>query len=292
MSYLILPDYKKQIQSLNLSQVIGNDNSIIASWQQTAQEKVISYLTQKYDTDSEFTDTRQWDNTRTYNALDRVYLDAPAYVPATAYLTGDHVTFTINTNTFFYECISATTGAFDATNWTLVGPQYAFYYGKLPYPKFDLYGNYPTGSQVWWKNNTYTSLIVGATLAFSGGTGCNRNYFPDQLVNGQPNQQWGVGTPYSIPAATDIADVTFWTPGDNRSSQMVEACIDIVLYKVHQRISPNNIPELRHNNYMITLKWLEDCAKGTTVTAPLTRKQPNQGGRIRFGSQPKLNNSY
>jgi hypothetical protein len=49
MSYLITSDYKKQIQSDNLSQITGNDTSILNSAELTAIEETQSYLVQKYD---------------------------------------------------------------------------------------------------------------------------------------------------------------------------------------------------------------------------------------------------
>lgn len=294
MSYLILSDYKKQIQSLNLIQVTGGDNSILVSWQLIAQEKVISYLRQKYDTASEFTDTNVWDITRVYNANDRVYLDGPAYNATSTYGLTD---LTLQAGNV-YECsVAITVGeAFNIAHWDLLGPQYTMYFGALPQPLFNINQFYNPGDQVFWKNKTYTAArpsIQPDPIQYSTTANIPPiNYFPDQLINNQPNQQWGAGIAYSIAAGTVLTDGTTWTAGDNRSQQMVQTCIDIVLYFVHQRISPNNIPELRHNNYLMAIDWLKDCAKGTDVTPNLPKLQPNQGARIRMGGQPKLNNHY
>lgn len=291
MSYLILNDYKKQIQTLNLSQVTGGDNSILEAWQRTAQEKVISYLTQKYDTDTEFTDTTVWSDSKVYQAGDRVYLDAPGFIANTSYVLGQYATFNGN----LYKCVSETNGAtFDPTKWLLIGQQYVIYYGGYPQARFNVNYIYATGDQVFWKGKVYTARIGSVmpdSIQYSQISNIPpRNRFPDQLDNGQPNAQWGDGVSFVIPAATNIT-ASLWTAGDNRSQQMVQTCVDIVLYYVHQRISPNMIPELRTMNYHLALDWLKDAATGA-VTPNLPVKQPNQGHRIRFGGKPKLNNSY
>ncbi len=48
MSYLVLNDYKKQIQSDNLNQVISSDTTILSAAALTAQAEAISYLIQNY----------------------------------------------------------------------------------------------------------------------------------------------------------------------------------------------------------------------------------------------------
>lgn len=294
MSYLILSDYKKQIQTLNLQQITGGDNSIVTAWQNWAQEKAISYLKQKYDVASEFTDTKVWDITKIYNASDRVYLDAPAYSATSTYgLT----VLTLQAGNIYQCSVAITVGeAFNIAHWTLLGPQYGMFFGTLPEPLFNSNQFYNPGDQVFWKNKTYTAAkpsIQPDPIQYPTDANIPPiNYFPDQLINGQPNQQWGAGSVYNIPAATALSDITFWASADNRSSNMVSTCIDLVLFRIHQRISPQNIPEWVHNNYVLAIDWLKDCAVGKDITAPLPKLQPNQGNRIRMGGQPKLNNHY
>lgn len=290
MSYLIPSDYKKQIQTLNLSQITGGDDSILTQWAQTAQEKCISYLVQKYDTNLEFTDTNPWSSEKAYTAGDRVYLDADPYLQASNYVVDDLV---LNGNSV-YKCIAITTGTFDPSKWSLIATQFQIYYGAYPFPVFNSNLRYNTGDQVYWKGKTYTALSGSSypdRIQYSQQANIPPiNTFPDHLVNGQPNSQWGPGTPYSVPVDTELSS-PLWVKGDNRSFQMVQTCIDIVLFYVHQRISPNNIPELRVFNYNMAIQWLKDAAVGN-VTPNLPVKQPNQGHRIRFGGNPKLNNNY
>jgi len=72
---------------------------------------------------------------------------------------------------------------------------------------------------------------------------------------------------------------------------MVEMMVYITIYKLSNRISPRNIPEIWVKNYDDAICWLKKCANGD-VTLDIPTIQPMQGRRIRFGGQPKLNNSY
>ena len=83
--YLIYPDFKKLIQTDNLSAIIGGDYALLDSVITAAQSEITSYLTQKYDTLREFTDTLLWNRATAYKAGQRVYLDAAAYNAAATY---------------------------------------------------------------------------------------------------------------------------------------------------------------------------------------------------------------
>jgi hypothetical protein len=84
-----------------------------------------------------------------------------------------------------------------------------------------------------------------------------------------------------------------WVKGDNRNQQMVNYLIDIILYHLHSRIAPRNIPELRVKRYDDAIAWLKQCAKGEFITGGLPLLQPRQGMRIRHGgSLQKQNNNY
>lgn len=97
--------------------------------------------------------------------------------------------------------------------------------------------------------------------------------------------------------------------GADRDQQMVAYVIDIALYHLHMRIAPKNIPELRTIRYMgkaedrgilngsvvypsyCALGWLQACAFGD-ITPKLAKIEPLQGTRIRYGGNPKKQNSY
>ncbi len=292
MSYLIPYDFRKQIQTDNLNQVIGSDQSILDAAMAAAQAECMSYLVQKYDTAAEFTDIAPWSPIVAYKVGQRVVIDFPVYAPATTYNVNDVV---INAGNG-YVCTATTTGAFDPTKWDLLGLQSAVYYGKLPAPMFNIYGQYKAGDVVYWNGNKYTcvkpTVNIGHEGLLQGGTYQNAplpNVFPDDPVNGVA--YWGTPVPYSIAAGTLTTDITAWVNGDNRDQQMVLYMIDVTLYHVHKRISPRNIPDLRVKAYDDAKQWLRYCANGD-VTPALPVKQPRQGARIRFGGNVKNENSY
>ena len=301
MSYLIPSDYKKQIQSTNLAQVIRGDATIQTAAEDTAIDEASSYLVQKYDLATELQDTPQWDGTEVYKAGNRVFLDAPAYVAATSYDTGAYVTFTVGAGmaavTSIYKALQdGITGAWDATKWKLVCPQYQIFNAKYPAPIFNMQGSYIIGSPVFWKGNTYVCLI--ASRQFSSDTVLQftnlsnipySNIFPDDPAQGP--QYWGTPTPFTIPANTDILNTTFWLPGDNRCKQLVTYLVDIALYHMHSAVAPQVVPVQREKRYDDAIKWLNKAAKGD-ITASLPLLQPIQGRRNRYGGQIKNNNSW
>jgi phage gp36-like protein len=169
------------------------------------------------------------------------------------------------------------------------------YFAALPYPMFDYTKLYVKGDQVFWKDKTYTaaqdSIILdhSTQIQYSAITDIPQgSVFPDDPVNGR--RFWGTGAAYQVAANTPLTD-TKWTKADNRSQQLVSYMVDIVLFHLHSRISPRNIPDLRVKRYDDAIKWLKSAGKGD-ITANLPLKQVRKGGRIRFGGNPKLINRY
>lgn len=292
MGYLIPKDYNKTIQVENLMQVIGSDMSILCDAEATAVEEAMSHLVQKYDTDTEFMDTPEWDVTVIYFAANRVYLNPPAYVTSQNYLVGDYTTYSGSV----YRCTTNTAGTFNLASWSVVTSQYQIYNAKYPAPIFQLNRPYPVGFQVFWKGNLYTSLkqsyVPGHESAIQYGTYENIpfvNYFPDDPISGA--SFWGTATPYTVPADTDIQNTAYWTKGDNRSQQLKTYVVRMTLYYVHDRISPKNIPELRVKGYDDAVKWLKGAAKGDATAIGLPKLQPTVN-RVRSGGNVKLINRY
>jgi len=311
MGYLISSDYLKQIQDVNLQQVISSNTSILTAAEKSAQYEAQSYLKQKYETAQEFTDTAKWVRTMPYSAADRVYLDAAAFVAATAYALNDLVLYSGSV----YSCIVAGVNAWNASNWQLLGNQYAIFYAAYPFQLFDYKKIYNVGDNVYWAGNTYTCLIQTRTLDHNTALQYNQinnlplgNVFPNDTIAG--TQYWKNNGAYIVDSDTPIDNAAFWTAGDNRDAQMVEKLIDITLYHVHSRIAPRNIPALREVRYMgnkedrqmtnegrviypvySSLGWLQACGRGE-VTPSLPLLQPNVGKRIRYGGTIRNINSY
>jgi hypothetical protein len=273
MSYLIFQDFKKLIQVENLNQIIGNDTAIIEQFELASIQEMKSYLVQKYDVDAEFTNTPLWVKGTVYKAKNRVYIDATAFSASTTYSAKSLVLYLGNV---YYNTSTVTAGAWNASNWTLIGKQYQLFYAFNPKPDWDYYTDYEAGANVFYKDKTYTCLIA------------NTSYAPNENAN-----YWGAGTAYSIAGTVDIWDTNYWTLGDNRNQQLVNYLIDIVLYHILSRIAPMNIPDLRVKRYDNAIYWLKQCATGEFITSGLQVIQPKQGQRIRTGSRlPKQNNNF
>lgn len=296
MSYLIPSDYKKQIQTDNLNQVIGSDTTILSAAERTAVEEASSYLVQKYLLTQELTDLFQWDKTIVYNAGGRVFLDAPMFVftSTVSYTAADYVQYQAKIYKALVNIASA--ASWNPADWAYVCEQYQVFNAVLPKPAFDYQAPYKTGDQVFYKNKVYTAqrsaiqFDDSALLQFGQIKNIPYpNVFPDDPAQGIA--YWGTGTAYAVPANTDILNTTYWAMGDTRSQQMVTYLIDMTLYHVHCRIAPRNIPDLRVKRYDDAISWLKKCANGD-VTPNLPVLQPRQGARIRFGGNIKNANSY
>jgi len=291
--YLIKNDYISKIQVTNLNQVIQNSDEILNKCELIAQEEAIAHLVQKYEVDSEFTDTSEWNRTLTYYASNRVYLDADSYVATNSYTTNALTLY----NNQVYICTGATTGTFDNSKWTLLGDRYDIYYAIYPKPLFNVYNYYKVGNQVFWKNRIYTckqeTIIIGQNTQLQYGNYSNlplQNTFPDDPINGANAWTPNVSE-YTVPSNTSISNTTYWKKGDNRNQFMLSTMISIVLFYAHQSIAPRNIPDRIINAYTKSITDLTMAARGE-ITLRLPLIQPKSGSRIRYGGNTKSINNY
>lgn len=294
MAYLIQSDFKKLIQTENLQQIIGNDQSILSAMSLTAVSEAISYLTQKYIVSQEFQDLTPWNPAATYAPTNRVYLDAPAYSTSSTYALGNLVLQAGSV----YQCSTAiiVPEAFTAGHWALLGLQYDIFFVAYPNPLFQLTGTYRVGDLVFWGTNPWRCLTatVGDTHYGDLQSVFSQNIPHGNVFPSTPGQtQWlaVAPIPYVVPTGTAITDTTYWTKGDNRNQQLVNYVIDIALYHVHSRIAPRNIPDLRVKRYDDAIKWLRMAGEGK-ITADLPLIQPKSGSRIRWGGNVRTQNTF
>lgn len=312
-SFVFPGDYIAQIQSDTLNQSTGYNPSILDTLQASSVSECISYLKQKYDISKAFNDTVKHVPSNTYKAGNTVYLDASAYDATKTYTVNSQCLQAGN----IYSCSTAITipEAFNINHWSLLGVQYNLYYALIPHPIFDYKNVYKVGDLVFWNDKTYacklkTQILDHEALLQVGISGANPivNIFPDDSEKGI--QYWGMGVDYAIPSNTQITNTAYWTKGDNRDQKLVEVCVNIILYKAHQRIAPRNIPEIRIINYRgeqqdreirgqrvlyptyCALGWLQAASIGNDITPDLPLLQPSQGKRILFGGRQKNINSY
>ena len=278
MAYLILNDYKKLIQADNLSQIVGNDFSLLNQVESAALSEVTSYLVQKYDVAYEFKSI--YVNTLDVGSKkfgERLYLDAVPFSDTKDYNLDEM--FLINGKVYSAFQFTAK-NKFVENDFDLIGNQFDIFSLGLPngYTYWDYYATYTSGQYVFYKDKQYTSILPNAGVEPGTNTAV-----------------WSVGTTYTetngVYAGGSVNGA--WIKGDNRNQQMVNYLIDIILYHLHSRIAPRNIPELRVKRYDDAIYWLKQCAKGEFITGGLPLLQPMQGMRIRHGgSLQKQNNNY
>jgi len=297
VGYLIKNDYLRIIQPTELAAITANSDSIRILDEKAVQQEIRSFLTQKYDLDSEFSDTTKYSFLSAYGGGSRVYLDATAYSATSAYSL-NALTLQAGSVYINISAISSPGEAFNASHWTLLGSQYDIFYCQLPFPLFNQDKYYTIGDKVFWKGKTYTaaraSVVVGHEDALQYIDISNirsGNVFPDTPIYGA--KLWGAGTTYTVPAGTLPTDTAKFTFGDNRDQQMISLYLDLVIYMLCKRINPGNVPEARHNAWVDAKATMKSFADGD-LTSGLPRLQTtvrNQGQSIIYGgSVPKQNN--
>lgn len=294
MPYLIFSDYKKQIQTDNLNQIIGNDLDVLNKAELQASAEAKAYLTQKYDVTDEMQDVNLWDRKlATYKAGSRVYINASNYNAALYYINGALV---IHSGSV-YQCIANVTleGPFDHTKWKLLGQPFDLFYANYPERQFSFTGTYKVGDKVFWKDKVYKCIAATAKVTPAGQYQYGR-YENVPFPNLDPSlpqsaSQWSYVSDYSVPAYASVSDSRYWTAGDLRSQQLLAVTVDICLYHLHSRIAPRNIPELRVKRYDDAINWLRMSAEGS-ITPALPILEPKQGARIRYGGNVKAQNTY
>jgi phage gp36-like protein len=60
---------------------------------------------------------------------------------------------------------------------------------------------------------------------------------------------------YDVPAV-------FAAAGDARNAEVVMYMVDVVLYHLHSRLNPGQVPELRKERYQDALDWMKMVASG------------------------------
>jgi hypothetical protein len=145
----------------------------------------------------------------------------------------------------------------------------------LPFDYFDYNLAYKTGDKVFFGDRVYTALTS------VNANGAN----PDTLPS-----VWSAAGSASTVGPGLIANTTKWTKKDDRSVNLVSNLVDIVIYNLFARISPNNIPLMRTERYKDAVKWLRSCGDGS-ITAGIPRLNPFKGMRIRYGNRGHINNN-
>ncbi len=92
----------------------------------------------------------------------------------------------------------------------------------------------------------------------------------------------------------DVAEI-FNKVGTNRNPRIVMVMVDVVLYHIHSRVTPRNIPEIRETRYDQAIEWLKAVNKGSVLPDLPELPDTTNGGslsELKLGSNPKLNHIY
>lgn len=88
-------------------------------------------------------------------------------------------------------------------------------------------------------------------------------------------------------------DSAYFEPREQRDPHLVRMFIDLMLYELHSRIKPRNIPEFRiqrHDDVIMYLKNVADPRKNITPDFPLVIQSDGSGFDITFGTSPNVSN--
>ena len=85
----------------------------------------------------------------------------------------------------------------------------------------------------------------------------------------------------------DVPNI-FNKTGAARNSEVVMRLIDLVLYHLHSRINPGQVPELRQNRYDDCIDWMKLVASGKMEPDLPKPTGANEGTKndVQFGSRP------
>jgi hypothetical protein len=169
------------------------------------------------------------------------------------------------------------------TIYTIASVDYIYY--AIPAPNYDPTVSYILKNRVLYLGSVYECVLASVTFLPT-----NTIYFKliDLVANVLTN------APGSLPT-----DITNWALGDNRNPALVMYMVDMILYHLHARINPRNIPELRMIRYDGNspqqnggaIGWLKSVAKGFLMP-DLPLLAPDQGNSIVWGSGTKQAHYY
>jgi hypothetical protein len=339
ITYLKYQDYSFLIQKEDLFQILGEKRTdtwdslctetktLLLTAEQEGITEMKSYISDRYNTEYIFTNTQDYSSGTTYFGKNLIQYSEQLFSTGTTYSQGDRFAYKQN----IYEQVSTgttsgiTTPNTATTIYSSITENNSLYYANLPCSEYNQYTTYTQGAIVWFEDNIYQAKQnvrgkvpsdsqnlelrygvpgVQSYLGVWPSSPINTNPQPNvdtnnwSLYNGDVSS-WFTGTTYYFTGITPT-DTTYWTKGDNRNAQIKMYLIDIILYHLHSRINPRNIPELRNIRYDGAnefknggaIGWLKQVENGKVgLDAP--KRVPNDNKlSIAFGSFPKLNNHY
>lgn len=90
-------------------------------------------------------------------------------------------------------------------------------------------------------------------------------------------------------------EAIFTATGNDRHNTIVALVLDIALYRLHKRINPRKIPEIRRIGYedaLDLLKAIQKRENNPVGLPPFVDEDGNEESISRFGSNPKMRHRY
>lgn len=89
----------------------------------------------------------------------------------------------------------------------------------------------------------------------------------DKIVDADDNirvaaENSAIGQAKSMLRVRYDVNAIFAATGDNRNTELVMYLVDMVLYHLHSRINPGQVPANRDKRYTDALDWLKNVGKG------------------------------
>lgn len=91
----------------------------------------------------------------------------------------------------------------------------------------------------------------------------------------------------------DVANI-FNRSGNDRNQWLLTVCVDIMLYHLHSRTNPRQIPDLRIERYESALEWLKSVAAGK-LSPDFPAISPTEDaptGQLTYIGETKRQNRY
>jgi len=327
--YLLKRDFYGVISQSDIDEITDSADDELYKAVDSAVEEVAGYIRHRYDYDQVFQpiqmfsltkekaidDEDAWDVTEAYDAGDLMYYtDYKVYVCITDTIAGESpdtdpakwgVVAFIAGNRIFWE-----EDAYSETDTTYDEGTYISYGGKIYvgntnwYDDYDaIAGTYTIGDKVRYSGNNYEctqNIVVPKAWDSADWSLLVSGTFDATLWTEVANNEsyWYVDdTMQSGVLPTEYVNAT---EGDDRNSKLKEVTIDIALYRLHARITPRDIPDVRRTLYdgygnlkngESAISWLEKVQRGT-ITPDLPKiigadgDPPQNTERVSWGTSP------
>lgn len=148
-------------------------------------------------------------------------------------------------------------------------------------------GNYTAGNYAVYSGRVYRCEDTGAAVIADLAN-------PAKWTNVAPDKTF-YSAVAAVIAGVEIDETASWTAGDTRNALIVRFMLDLIVYELHCRINPKNVPESRLIRRDDAIRWLKavaDPRNNMNPDFPLRDHGTDKGNDISFGSNTKAVTHY